>query len=79
MALRFVKTQNFENVNLHRFERVASFLRLDSKWITREVTTVVKRALELWPSAVPELLGEERGKQIIDRLNTLKLVGEVRG
>ncbi|MEK1893983.1 MAG: type II toxin-antitoxin system HipA family toxin [Rhizobium sp.] len=79
MALRFVKTQNFENVNLHRFERVASFLRLDSKWITREVSTVVKRALELWPSAVPELLGEERGKQIIDRLDTLKLVGEVRG
>ncbi|CDM62394.1 MULTISPECIES: type II toxin-antitoxin system HipA family toxin [Rhizobium] len=79
MALRFVKTQNFENVDLHRFERVASFLRLDSKWITREVTTVVKRALELWPSAVPDLLGEERAKQIIDRLDTLKLVGEVRG
>src|SRR3546814_10651998 len=29
MALRFVRTHDFNAVNLHRFERVASFLRID--------------------------------------------------
>ncbi|MBB3399335.1 type II toxin-antitoxin system HipA family toxin [Rhizobium sp. BK060] len=79
MALRFVKTHSFESVNLHRFERVASFLQVDPKWIVREVTLAVERALELWPSAAPELLGEERAKRIIDRLETLTLVKEAMG
>jgi len=50
MALRFVKTHNFESVNLHRFERVASFLRLDEKLITREVVATVKSARKHWPT-----------------------------
>jgi serine/threonine-protein kinase HipA len=77
MALRFVKTHSFENVNLHRFERVASFLRLDEKLITREVVATVRRALEHWPTLAPELLGEKKAKQLLDRLATLTLVDEV--
>ncbi|WP_458386584.1 type II toxin-antitoxin system HipA family toxin [Rhizobium pisi] len=77
MALRFVKTHSFENVNLHRFERVASFLRLDEKLITREVVATVRRALEQWPTLAPELLGEKKAKQLLDRLATLTLVDEV--
>ncbi|AYG62127.1 type II toxin-antitoxin system HipA family toxin [Rhizobium jaguaris] len=79
LALRFVKTHQFENVNIHRFERVARFLHVDPKWIAREVASAVKQALELWPAAAPELLGEERAKRIIDRLPTLQLVREVTG
>ncbi|MFS8049485.1 type II toxin-antitoxin system HipA family toxin [Rhizobium sp. BR 314] len=78
MALRFVKTHNFETVNLHRFERVASFLRLDPKLILHEVRTAVIRALETWPSVAPHLLGEEKAARLLDRLDTLTLVNEIR-
>ena len=77
MALRFVKTHSFEHVNLHRFERVASFLSLDPKPILREVISTVEQALEVWPALAPELLGEERGNRILSRLQTLSLVREV--
>lgn len=78
MALRFVGTHQFETVNLHRFERVASFVQVDPKWIAREAKATVGRALELWPLAAPELLGEERGNRIVERLSTLQLVREAR-
>ncbi|MBB6305567.1 MULTISPECIES: type II toxin-antitoxin system HipA family toxin [Rhizobium] len=78
MALRFIKTHSFESVNLHRFERVASFLRLDAKLITREVVATVRLALEHWPTMAPELLGEKKASQLLDRLGTLTLVDEVR-
>ncbi|MGV1760505.1 type II toxin-antitoxin system HipA family toxin [Rhizobium sp. A22-96] len=77
MALRFVKAHSFEHVNLHRFERVASFLKLDPKPILREVTNSIERALEIWPDLAPELLGEGRGKRILSRLQTLSLVREM--
>lgn len=79
MALRFVKTHNFETVNLHRFERVSSFLRLDPKLILHEVRTAVILALEAWPSVAPHLLGEEKAARLLDRLDTLTLVDEIRG
>ncbi len=79
MALRFVKTHNFESVNLHRFERVASFLRLDPRLILHEVKTAVIRALETWPSVAPDLLGAEKAARLLNRLDTLTLVAEVRG
>lgn len=78
MALRFVQTHNFENVSLHRFDRVASFLRLEPKLIRREVATTVTRALRTWPSAAPSLLGDERAALLLKRLETLALVQEVR-
>lgn len=76
LALRFVGTHDFARVNLHRFERVASFLRVDPLWITREVKAAVERAMELWPDAAPALLGEERAATILDRLPELQLVQE---
>lgn len=79
LALRFVRTHHFETVDLHRFERVASFLRVDPKWLLREVRATVERALNLWPEAMPELLGEKWAASLMARLETLKLVQEVRG
>lgn len=76
LALRFVGTHDFARVNLHRFERIAAFLRVDRRWIAREVKSTVERAMELWPSAAPELLGEERAALIIGRLPGLQLVQE---
>lgn len=76
LALRFVGTHDFARVNLHRFERVASFFRVDPRWITREVKAMVERAIDLWPTAAPELLGKERAATIIDRLPRLQLVQE---
>lgn len=32
LALRFVGTNRFESVNLHRFERLGSYLGIDPKW-----------------------------------------------
>ncbi|MBB5712596.1 type II toxin-antitoxin system HipA family toxin [Sphingomonas xinjiangensis] len=77
LALRFVRTHNFDTVDFHRFERVASFLRIDPKGIKREVTATIERALDLWPKAAPELLGERWAEQLIDRLQTLRLVREL--
>ncbi|MDK4706073.1 type II toxin-antitoxin system HipA family toxin [Rhizobium sp. CNPSo 4062] len=79
MALRFVKTHNFESVNLHRFERVASFLQLDPKLILHEIRTAVIRALETWPSVAPDLLGEQKAARLLERLDTLTLVHQIRG
>ncbi|HEY1607374.1 MAG TPA: type II toxin-antitoxin system HipA family toxin [Allosphingosinicella sp.] len=79
LALRFVRTHRFETVDMHRFERVASFLGVDPKWIAREVAGTVERALDLWPKAAPELLGESWAKTLLKRLGTLKLVSEVKG
>jgi serine/threonine-protein kinase HipA len=79
LALRFVQTHQFEAVDLRRFERVARFLQLDPRWIAREVRGTVERALALWPDAAPELLGEARAQVLLDRLEGLELVREVRG
>lgn len=79
LALRFVRTHQFETVDLNRFDRVASFLRVDPKWILHEVTTMVERAFDTWPTAAPELLGERWATTLLARLETLKLVREVRG
>lgn len=79
LALRFVRTHQFETVDLHRFERIARFLNVDPRWILREIRTVVERALDLWPAAAPELLGERWAKMLLARLETLRLVQEVRG
>lgn len=79
MALRFVRTHQFETVDMHRFERVASFLGVDPKWISREVRATIERALDLWPKAAPELLGEHWAETLLVRLDALRLVQEVRG
>jgi serine/threonine-protein kinase HipA len=79
LALRFVRTHDFEIVDLHRFERVASFLRVDPKWVLHEVRATVARALTLWPQVLPDLLGEKWAQALLARLETLKLVQEVRG
>lgn len=78
MALRFVRTHDFDAVNLHRFERVATFIRLDPKLITREVEHAVRQALETWPKIAPGLLGSDSSDRVLKRLDTLTLVHEVR-
>jgi serine/threonine-protein kinase HipA len=77
LALRFLGTHTFETVDMHRFERIAKFLHVDPKWIVREVTATIERALDLWPKAAPELLGEQWSEKLLARLDTLKLVSEV--
>jgi serine/threonine-protein kinase HipA len=76
LALRFSGAQAFDKVNLQRFERVARYLDLDPRWIVKEVSATVDRALETWPDAAPQLLGEQRGKVIVERLRSLPLVAE---
>lgn len=78
LALRFVSTHQFEVVNLHRYERVASFLRVDPKWVLRAVSDTVTRALDTWPALAPDLLGEKRARVLLGRFDTLELVREVR-
>jgi serine/threonine-protein kinase HipA len=63
---------------LHRFERVAGFIKLDPKLITREVEHAVRRALEIWPKIAPGLLGSDSSDRVLRRLDTLTLVQEVR-
>jgi serine/threonine-protein kinase HipA len=79
LALRFVRTHQFQTVDMHRFERVASFLQVDPKWIVREVRVTIERALDLWPRAAPDLLGERWSQMLLARLETLQLVQEIRG
>lgn len=76
LALKFVGTLAFENVTLHRFERVARFLRLNPRWIAREVKLIVEAAMDLWPRLVPELFDEERAKMLLDRMPKLQIVQE---
>ena len=78
MALRFVRTHSFEAVNLRRFERVASFIRLEPKLITRAVEHAVRQALETWPKIAHALLGSDSCDRILRRLDTLTLVQQVR-
>jgi len=78
LALRFVGTHTFANVNFKRFRRVAAFLRLDPDWIEREMKAVVRTALERWPKAAFDLLDEARARRLVERLETLALVQEAR-
>lgn len=79
MALRFAGTHDFSIVNLHRFERLAKYLRIDPKLVIGEVTKTIEDALIRWPEAAPALLGDERTAKIIERLASLRLVEEVLG
>lgn len=78
LALKFVGTKRFDTVDMHRFERMASFLHLDPKGVVREARQTIETALDLWPAKAPELLGEERGRAILARLENLQLVREVK-
>ena len=78
MALRLVRTHDFDAVNLHRFKRVVSFIRLDPKFITREVEHAVRQALQIWPKIASGLLGSDTSDRVMKRLDTLTLVQEVR-
>lgn len=77
LALRMVGTHSFEQIGMKRIRRVAEFLGLDADWISREVATWVRLALDQWPDAMAELLGD-RAKPLVDRFETLRLVAEVR-
>lgn len=74
LALRFAGTHSFENVTFRRFRRVAEFLGLDADWIEREVRATILAALDQWPPAARELLGETRSDRLIQRFDTLALV-----
>ena len=79
LALRFVGTHRFESVNLHRFERLASFLSVDPKWAVKVVRRTTEAALDLWPTMLPDLLDERSANVLVKRLNQLPLVAEIRG
>ena len=79
LALRFVGTHRFESVDLHRFERLASFLRLDPKWAVKEVRRTTEAALDLWPAILSDLLDDRRAGALVKRLNQLPLVTEILG
>jgi len=78
LALRFVGTHSFEKVSLRRFRRLADYLGLDPDWIAREVATVTRKALDLWPTALPELLERQQVSALLSRWDRLQLVDEVR-
>lgn len=78
LALRFVGTNRFEAVNLHRFERLASFLGIDPRWAVKEVRRTTEAALDLWPTMLPDLLDARRADALVKRLNELPLVTEIR-
>ena len=79
LALRFVGTHSFEKVNLRRFRRLADYLGLDPDWIAREIAVTARRALDLWPAALAELLDAPRAQMLLARWDRLQLVEEVRG
>jgi serine/threonine-protein kinase HipA len=58
LALPFVGTRDFARVNLHRFERVAGFLRSIRTWVLREVRETVGRALDIGPPWRRNCLGK---------------------
>jgi serine/threonine-protein kinase HipA len=78
MALRFVQTHQFETVNLHRFARVASFLKLDEDLIVGEVAATIAHARDSWPDLAPKFLDPERARRMLNRFASLPLVHEVR-
>ena len=79
LALEFAGSRAFETVSLHRFRRVAKFLRLEPDWIEAHVRRLVERALETWPQALEGLLDAPRRDVLLRRLPTLGLVREVEG
>lgn len=79
LALRFVGTRRFESVSLHRFERIASFLGVDPKWVLKEVRRTTEAALDLWPTMLPQLFEDAIAKVLLRRLNQLPLVVEILG
>jgi serine/threonine-protein kinase HipA len=78
LALKFVGTQVFTSVSLHRFERIAAYLGVDPKWAIKEVRQTIDRALDLWPRILTDLLDAREAAIMLRRLETLPLVAEAR-
>lgn len=79
LALRFAGAQQFEAVNLHKFRRTAEYLKLDPDYVVKEVARCVTIACERWPKAVADLpLTAERARRLLERLESLPLVQEIR-
>lgn len=76
LALRFVGTHDFANVDFRRIRRIAEYLGLEPDWIEAEMKTVIRKALALWPREAPQLLDEPRASRLVARLDRLKLVQE---
>lgn len=76
LALPFVGTRGFETVKLHRFRRVAAFLKLDPDWIEKEVRRVVQSANDSWPAHFKDVLGAPLADRLATRLANLPLTKE---
>jgi serine/threonine-protein kinase HipA len=79
LALKFAGARHFEGVSLRRFRRVAEYVGLEAELVEREVARCVHMALALWPDMIEDLPLPDAGRRfLLDRLNALPLVAEIR-
>lgn len=79
LALPFVGSRIFETIGLHKFRRAAEYLKIRPDVAEAEIRRTVQAALDLWPELIRTLpLTDDRADCLLARLDTLKLVADVR-
>lgn len=79
MALPLGNSKNPYTIGLRRFDRAAGLLKVEPKLLVKEVLGTVEKATDIWPRLLKDLpLTIDANRAIIDRLDKLRLVGELR-
>ena len=55
LALKFGGKRKFENIRTHEFERLANYVDVNPRVITREIDHTVERANDAWPDILKDL------------------------
>ena len=80
LALQLLGTRTFSAIGLAKFRRVGEYLGLGADRSEREVRLIVEQALEVWPAMLAEMpISGDRQRGLLERLETLRLVRQVRG
>jgi serine/threonine-protein kinase HipA len=78
LALSFGGTRTATLVGLHKFERAAGYVGMDSRALAREVRETVEKAADTWPGLLKTLpLPEERRLILADIWSGLALTREI--
>jgi serine/threonine-protein kinase HipA len=78
MALAFAGSKNYEAITLHRFDRLANLLKVDPKFILKEVRQTIQRILDVWPRVLADMpLPADMKTSVTKRWDDLPLVREI--
>lgn len=79
LALKFRDSYDSAIIGLARFQRAAELAGVPGKVVRKEVVRTVERASDIWKTILKDLpLSQEHGRMIMSRMETLRLVADIK-